>query len=68
MAVSMKPQPCAAALALSRENFTSADVIGVPFENFTPERNVKVYVFFAFVTLYPVAKSGCTDFPSGVTV
>jgi len=32
----------AAALAWSMENFTSADVIGLPLENFTPLRRVNV--------------------------
>ena len=48
IAASRYPQPFAWARASSIENLTSAAVIGLPFENFTPLRSLKVYVLPSF--------------------
>src|SRR5579864_2464080 len=55
-------------MVCSRVNFTSADVIGCPVENFTPDRSVKVYVILSADSVYPVASQGMTLFPLLVTV
>ena len=42
IAASRYPQPWLALRVWSIENFTSAEVIGLPFENFTPGRRWNV--------------------------
>src|SRR5262245_226743 len=68
MATSRYPQPLSCARASSIENFTSAAVIGWPFEKRTPLRSLRVYFFPPCETLYEVASHGSSVFPSRPTV
>ena len=47
-------------------HFTAAAVKGVPLENFTPLRSLKVYSSPAALTVYPVARAGTMFVVPGV--
>src|SRR5207253_3371819 len=64
IAASRYPQPFACARASSIENLTSAEVIGLPFENLTPLRSLNVYVFPSLDLVYEVASHGFRVVPS----
>ena len=66
MASSMKPQTDVLAIARSKENLTSAEVIGWPFENLTPWRRWNVQASLFAERLYPVASQGVKPWPFGV--
>src|SRR4029078_10216299 len=69
IAESRYPQPCEpVALVCSIENLTSADVIFWPFENSTPGRRWKVYVFLSGERVTDFASHGFTLLPSALTV
>ena len=62
----MNSQPPLVVLASSRENFTSADVIGVPSENVTPCLRWKVQVSLSSDCSHDSASQGSTLVPSAL--
>lgn len=64
MAELMNSHPPLVELASSSENFTSAEVIGVPSLNFTSVRSLNVQVSLSADCVQLVASHGSTDVPS----
>src|ERR1700712_3360962 len=64
MAELMNSQPPLVLLASSRENLTSADVIGVPSLNVTSVRSLNVQVSLSADWVQLVASQGSTEVPS----
>ena len=62
----MNSQPPLVVLASSRENFTSAEVIGVPSENLTPSFRWNVQVSLSSDCSHDSASQGSTLVPSAL--